>query len=296
MQTYFDCLPCFVRQTLDAARMAGLDSRQTDRVLRETLTLLAKISYSKSPAYMAGKIHRRIREITAITDPYSELKKEYNRKALEKLPELRARVANSATPFLTAVRLAIAGNLIDFGLRRAEEEVHLDETIRDALAQPLAIDHTALLRKTLDQARTLLYIGDNAGEIVFDRVLIETFPATVRTTFAVRGIPIINDVTFEDARAAGIPEVAEVISSGSEAPGTVLEDASPEFRRRFDQAEVVIAKGQGNYETLSGSGKPNLFFILKAKCPVIAAHIGCPLGGMIVQREPADSIPGKGNH
>ena len=195
-------------------------------------------------------------------------------------------------PFVTAVRLAIAGNVIDFGLRRAEEEVYLSEAVRDALGHPLAVDDTGALRRALEHAGRVLYIGDNAGEIVFDQVLIENLPNALRPTFVVRGIPIINDVTLEDAAEVGMEEVADVVSSGSAVPGTIIEEAPPEFRRLFDRADVVIAKGQGNYETLSGSRKRNLFFLLKAKCPVIAAHIGCELGGMVVEAEPA---PAPGN-
>jgi uncharacterized protein with ATP-grasp and redox domains len=137
-------------------------------------------------------------------------------------------------------------------------------------------------RQAVNDAREILYIADNAGEIVFDRLLIERLPIE-KVTVAVKGSPVINDVTMEDALVAGLPRIVEVIDNGSDAPGTILESCSGYFQERFEKADLVIAKGQGNYETLSDIDK-NIFFILKAKCPVIARDIGCEVGQMIFQK------------
>lgn len=289
MKTYLDCLPCFVHQTLDAGRMAGLDDTGLEQLVRSALRLLADMSFSKSPPHMAARIHRLIRQMTDAEDPYAPLKHEYNQKALAMLPELRRLAREADDPFETAVRLAIAGNVIDFGLRSVTEVISLEQAIEAALATPLAVNDLDSLRTCTQQAENILVVGDNAGEIVFDRVLIETLFGARDVVFSVRGRPIINDVTLADAREVGMDQTARVVSSGSEGPGAIIEECSTEFTQVFDLADLVIAKGQGNYETLSGTGKPGLFFLLKAKCPVIARHLGCEVGGMIVKREPASA-------
>jgi hypothetical protein len=139
-----------------------------------------------------------------------------------------------------------------------------------------------MLRESIDSAKNILYLGDNCGEIVFDRLLIEQLPLD-KVTFVVRGGPIINDATMGDARETGMTELVNVIDNGSNIPGTVLEKCSKEFRECFVDADLIIAKGQGNYETLSSCEK-NIFFLLQAKCPVISGHIGCEQGSFIVKR------------
>ena len=189
----------------------------------------------------------------------------------------------SADPFAAAVRMAIAGNVIDFGCRSrlADDEVH--QAIEDAM-DPHApgFDNGAVddLRRAIEQASDILYLADNAGEIVFDRLLIEEMPMD-RITLVVRGGPVINDATREDAETAGIISLVKVVDNGSDVPGTILECCSPAFRARFEQCDLVIAKGQGNYETLGGEGQ-NIFFLFKAKCPVIARDVGGEVGQMVV--------------
>ena len=148
------------------------------------------------------------------------------------------------------------------------------------------------LADAADRARDILYLADNAGEIVFDRLLIEQLPPG-RVTVAVKGGPVLNDATRSDAAVAGLNELAEVIDNGSDAPGTLLGDCSHSFRERFDRADLVIAKGQGNYETLSDARK-DVFFLLKAKCPVIAHHLGCDVGRTVVQRSRPAAMGGRG--
>ena len=181
----------------------------------------------------------------------------------------------------TAIRLVIAGNVIDFGVNSHLSETQVRESITYALSAPLE-GNVEEFCSALSGVEHILYLADNAGEIVFDRLLIEQLPAG-KVTVAVKGFPAINDATLADAEAAGIHEVAEVIENGSDAPGTILDDCSESFRDRFDQADLVIAKGQGNYETLSEVDK-DIYFLLKAKCPVIARDIGCQEGAMILKR------------
>jgi len=285
MRTYFDCIPCFLRQALDSVRMITSDEQLHEQLMREVLRLVAEMNLRQSPPLMGQKIHRAIRRLTGAEDPYFDVKNRFNRLALQMYPELAEQLENSPDRLATALRLAVAGNIIDFGVNADLVESQVKRTVGESLDRPLDEQIVAELREALGQASEILYIGDNAGEIVFDRLLIEQLPCE-KTTFVVRGGPVINDATIEDAEIAGLTELVEVIDNGSDAPGTILKDCSEQFRRRFDRADLVIAKGQGNYETLNDAGK-DTFFILRAKCPVVADHLGCQIGEPVVKRSRA---------
>jgi uncharacterized protein with ATP-grasp and redox domains len=243
----------------------------------------------QSPPALAQKVHRIVRRITGVPDPYLELKNRYNRLALEILPDLEQRVADSPDPFETAVRLSIAGNIIDFGVNATLDEGTVQQTIARSLTDPL--DHQALdqLQTAVTEANDILYLGDNTGEIVFDRLLVEQLP-TDKVTFAVRGAPILNDALIADAQAAGLTDLVEVIDNGVDVPGTIIELCSPAFHERFDKADLIIAKGQGNFETLSDTEK-DIFFLLQPKCAVLAQHLSCELGRLVVVRSNAAPAP-----
>jgi len=282
MRTFLECVPCFVRQAFEAASMATGEERVREQIMRSVLRKASELSFSEPPSQMAFRIHRIVQALSGNADPYRALKERFNRVALDAYAELSTWVREAARPLETAVRLAIAGNIIDFGVRGALEESDLWRTVREVLRQPFAIDHMARLEERLRSAGGILYLADNAGEIVFDRLLVEQLPAE-RVTFVVKAQPIINDATMDDAKAVGLTELVEVIDNGADAPGTVPERCSEPFRRRFEQADVVISKGQANYETLSDAPKEGLFFLLKVKCPVIARDIGCKVGDIVVK-------------
>jgi len=280
MKTYFDCIPCLVRQALDSVRLTTDDEDIIEQVMHEALSLACRMDLRQSPPAMAQKIHRVIRKLTGVHDPYLQMKNRFNKLALKMYPELKERIEASADPLETAVRLAIAGNIIDLGVDAVLEESDVEKAITESLTAPLDKETLEKFRNATNQAKNILYLGDNAGEIVFDRLLIEQLP-TENITFVVKAGPIINDATTEDAQIVGLTDIVKVIDNGSDAPGTILECCSRTFRRRFDEADLVIAKGQGNYETLSDVNK-DIFFILRAKCPVIARHLGCEVGSFVL--------------
>ena len=282
MKTYFECIPCFIRQVLDAARITSDDKQVQLRVLRQALKLASEADLMQSPPAMAQQIHRFIREFTGNPDPYAEIKDRFNKIALQMYPGLRTRVEQSADPLETAVRLAIAGNIIDFGVSSNIEESQVRQTVAESLEAPLELDELADFKKAVEEAKSILYLGDNAGEIVFDRLLLEQLPCN-KIAFVVKRSPVINDATRADAITTGITDIVEVIDNGSDAPGMILEDCSEQFRDRFDKTELIIAKGQGNYETLSEVNK-DIFFLLRAKCLVAAGHLDCEIGEMILQK------------
>jgi len=282
MQTYLDCFPCFVRQALDAARFATDDEQIHTRVVQEVLHLATRMDTHQPPPVIGQQVHRLIRKISGQEDPYYEQKHRSNELALRLYGELEQDVAGAAEPLEAAVRLAIAGNILDFGVNSSLEYAQAERVINAALDAEFDGCELSAFSDAVAQARDILYLGDNAGEVVFDRVLIERLPYD-KVTFVVKGSPVINDATMADAEAAGLTDLVEVITNGSDGPGTILETCSPRFRERFGQADLIIAKGQGNYESLSAVDK-SMFFILKAKCPVIARDLDCTIGEMILRR------------
>ena len=280
MRTYFDCVPCAIRQVLDSVRMITDDETLHERVLRESLGMWQKMDLRQSPPAIAQKTHQLVRRLTGVADPYLDVKNRYNRFALEMYSQLHGRVEKAADPFEAAVRLAIAGNIIDFGVNSTVEQHTVRESILRSLSDPIDTGAVRQLKEAIAQAKDILYLGDNAGEIVFDRLLIERMPRE-KVTFVVRGRPILNDALMEDAKVAGITELVEVIDNGSDAPGTILETCSEAFRQRFSQADLIIAKGQGNLESFPQTDK-NVFFLLRPKCVVLSRHLDCELGRLVV--------------
>lgn len=279
MQTSFDCLPCFIRQAVDAARAFSADAALREKIVREVLSWASEMDFNRPPALIGGRIHRRLRELTGQSDPYREEKDRQNQMALRLLPRLEEEVAASADPVWKAARLAIAGNLIDLGVSGKFSEEELLRDLHAALNGPFAGPRETFL-KEVEQAERILYLADNAGEIVFDGLLIDQL-SPERITLAVRGTPVLNDVTLADARATGLAGRVKIVENGSDLPGTLLEECSEQFRREFSRADLVLAKGQGNFETLSGRDE-NIIFLFKAKCSVVARRAGVPLGTSVV--------------
>ncbi|MDZ7620822.1 MAG: ARMT1-like domain-containing protein [Patescibacteria group bacterium] len=285
MKTFFDCIPCLIRHSLDSARRLTDDEQVHESLLREVLLEMSRMDLDQPPAAMAQRVHRRIRQLCGNDDLYRKSKDWSNQLALELLPNFRHRMEDAPDRWETAVRLAIAGNIMDLGVKSGLEESEIQVSIAQSMYEPLdgSIPHFVA---AIERANRILYLTDNAGEIVFDRLLIEQMPRE-KVTVAVRGAPIINDATRADAQTAGITELVRVIDNGSDAPGTILAECSDEFRRYFDEADLIIAKGQGNFETLNECTRP-IYFLLRVKCAVIARDIGRPIGTMILRPSHVD--------
>ena len=271
-----ECKQCFLRQADNAARLAGLDADAGKSLIAAIEQELDRLAPGQNPAITASAMHARIRAQSGNPDPYRRKKQEATVHALALYPQLKNLITASADPLATAVRLAIAGNIIDLGVA---DEYDLEASIERVLALQPALDHMERLRNALANADKILFLGDNAGETVMDRLLIETLGKPV--TYVVKGGPAVNDATLEDARDAGLDRVCEITDNGAAAMGTLLDQCSEAFRKRFDEAELVIAKGMANYESLSGS-RPNLFFLLQAKCAVVAADLGVAEKGIVI--------------
>ena len=287
MKVYLDCFPCFMRQALDAARMATDDLSVQREVLDRVARVLPAVPLDATPVEIGQKVHRTVREITGVADPYRAVKKKSNDIGVSLYPGLKARVERAADPLLAAIKIAGAGNIIDFG---PKVKINFDSVgfVNDALAAPVDEGAYRVFTEKLQDADRILYIGDNAGEIVCDKILIEILVSRGKSvTFVTRGSPTLNDVTLEDAFYVGIDKLAEVITTGSDAPGIVFSDASPEFISAFRKASFVISKGQGNYEGLSDVDG-SIFFLFKVKCPVIARDAGAEIGSVVLKWSGAD--------
>jgi damage-control phosphatase, subfamily I len=279
MKAHLDCYPCFIRQALMTARLIYADEASIKRVVDAVCRKLVTLPWDVPPPEISRDLYRTIRRISGSSDPYLEIKKRSIAQALRLLPRLRGLVEASPNPLVAAARISVAGNVIDFGV---DGEFDLEKEVEAVLSRPFGIDDSGELPGAAKAARMILFVGDNSGESVFDRLLIERLGRPV--VYAVREGPIINDATREEAVLSGLADVAEIISCGSDAPGAILGRASKEFLRAYLEADLIISKGQGNYECLSEEQRP-LFFLLKAKCGVIARDLGVGLGDFVIARK-----------
>lgn len=260
-----------MRQALFAARISTDDIRLQREVLNKVAEELTRFPLDATPVEMGERIHAIVKRVTGNKDPYKEEKRKYNEIGMKMLPHLREIVNKSSDRLLAAIRIAVAGNIIDFG---SLSEFNIEESLRHALREDFAILDYGEFKDILNSANSVMYIGDNAGEICFDRVLVEELNRMGKKVyFITREEPIINDITLEDAYFCKLHEIAKVMSSGSTAPGTIIKHTKKEFRELFHRIPMIIAKGQGNYETLSDEKRP-IFFLLKVKCGVVARDIG----------------------
>ena len=280
IEATYDCIPCAIGSLIKLYKQNLVPVDKQDSIMSALLKHLSEINLNLSPPIIGQQMHRLIRELLNNPDPYSELKHHFNKKMLDMYLNLKESITKAEDPFQQALRFAIAGNVIDFG---PNTPFDINKTIERAISVKLGIDDSKKLRTSIRQSNLLLYLGDNAGEIVMDRLFLETIKHP-NVYFAVRGNPIINDVTKEDAEIVGIDKIAKVISNGDDAPGTILENTSQEFQEIFDKADLIISKGQGNYESLCGSDK-NIFFILMAKCKHVADTLGVKNGSFIVKKQ-----------
>lgn len=280
-----ECVHCAINQVIHTTEVAGAPEPLRRELMQRALKLLAEGDVNRNNCIQIEQVYRMVAEGLGDADPYRETRLFFDREMYRLLPALREQLAQSDDPLRAAVRAAIAGNLID--LAALGGEVTLEramQKVEDVEREGLYFDDCDGLDAALKSARTLLVLGDNCGEIAMDRLLIETirrlYPQ-IEVKYSVRGSAVVNDVTYEDAAAVGMDEVAEVIDNGDCLLTTLLCRASEDFRREFYAADVVIAKGMGNYEGLYNCDRGNIWFLMIAKCSVIARMSGAPKGSIL---------------
>lgn len=284
MRTYKECFPCFERQASDACGLCAIDAEQTAAVIESVRAKLRSFPHSHSPVEMAVEIHEQVRTAAGQRDPYAAIKKVSNQACRESMNLLSESMAWSLDPFETATKLAIAGNVIDFGVYSPSDPSRRDviRSAQSTMGEPLTGSPLTEFKALAARAETILYVGDNAGECFLDTFLLDQLPLD-KLTYAVRGSPVLNDATIKDAQAAGIHKRCEIVDTGDNTPGVLLERCSTEFRKIFDDADLVIAKGQGNYESLSETPAKTCVFLTKVKCPVIGKDIGYSTGSNVIR-------------
>lgn len=289
MKTYLNCVPCFFTQAIESSKLAGANQTVQKKIINGVAKALIKFPLSKTPPAMGRDVFKLVRKITKNKDPYLSAKNNSNKFVLNIYGSLKKRLAHSKDRLLAAIELAIAGNIIDYGLRKSidiKKEIGkiLQEESRVIKFENKKLFNYSSFKKTLKKSKHILYIGDNAGEIVFDRLLMEEIKRMYphkKISYAVRGNPIINDVVMRDAVQCGIGKIARVISSGMDAPGALLRICSKDFIKEFNSAQLIISKGQGNYEALSEEKGP-VYFLFMAKCGVVAEHLKCKIRDILL--------------
>ena len=288
MKTALECLPCYLRQAMQVARLSTDNTKLQLEAMRKVAQLTSRMDMAKTPPENSIAVYRALAEITACPDPYEEIKKDSNRQALALLPQFAEMTEKAADSLAFALRLAIGGNIIDYG---AMHDFDVDAALDRCLQVSYAVDDGGLLLerlRSLEDGAKILYLADNSGEIVYDSLVIQELAGMgLDVTVAVKSAAIINDALMADARSAGIDAYATVIENGTSCPGTPLECCSEEFLVAFNTADLILSKGQGNFETLSET-EAEIFFLLTVKCPVVGAHLA------EISGTAAKALPGAG--
>jgi len=288
VKSALECIPCYLRQAIQVARLSTDDTDLQIEALRKVAELTSKMDMAKTPPENSIAVYQALADITACPDPYREIKKESNQQALALLPQFGTMVDNASDPLALAFRLAIGGNIIDYGAMRSFD---IDETMERCLQREYVIDDGVLLLqrlRKLDNGARVLYLADNCGEIVYDSLVVKELAAMgLNVTVAVKSGAIINDALLEDAFSAGIESYATLMENGTNCPGTPLANCSEELVQTFEHADLILSKGQGNFETLSES-EAEIFFLLTVKCSVVGAHLA------EISGTKTEKLPGEG--
>jgi len=279
-----DCIECIIGQSKRVADAINANELLREEILFNAIEMSKKFSFDQSPPEVATPLYEKMAEIAGKKDLYDEVKRRSTLKALALVPLLQNKIKDSTSALFTATKIAVAGNVIDLA---AEVEFDLDEELEKIFHTEFVINDFPFLKKRLAESSSLLYIADNAGEHIFDKVYIQTIKELypqLDITYMTRGTAIINDVTYEEAQEAGFEALCNLVSSGVNTPGFIYSRANERSQKLFDEADVIITKGMGNYECLSESSRKNLFFLLKIKCNVVARSLNRSLGDIICKQ------------
>ena len=280
MQLKPDCFSCLYTQALRVTKVLGCDEACADRVMQESAKVLSRTKVQQTPPEAAALLYPIISQVVGKTDLYEEAKRASIQKAKELLPIIQQKVAQASNRLDAALRAAVAGNVIDFA---TEVLFDLEEEIETIFTTPFALDEKEEFIQKLESAKSLVVIGDNAGEHLFDKLLIEEIKKIydISIYYFVRGRPIINDVTMKEAKAIGMDEVCEVVDSGVDTPGFLLERASEKAKKIYKEASLILAKGMGNFECMESYKDSRVYFLFKVKCSVVAQRVRQKIGDLI---------------
>ena len=275
------CVSCIINQSVKVADAINADEKLTNRLVSEVENLSKEFSFNDTPPEIASYVYEQMALTANKTDLYDEVKALSTQKALSFVPSLKTRLNTSSNKLLTATKIAVAGNVIDLA---AAVEFDLDEELEKVFHTDFAHDDFLKMQNELVKAKTVLIMGDNVGEHIFDYMFIETmqelYPA-VTFSYMVRGNPIINDVTMKEAEESGFAELCHLVDSGVNTPGFAYKRANKKAQELFDSVDLVISKGMGNYECMNKSHRKNICFLLKVKCSVVAHSLNVEIVDII---------------
>lgn len=283
MKVYYECAACFLRQAREALDLATNNNTLKMEVTEKVLEIVSENFHKEAVSNVIGtKIHRTIKKGTGNPDPYSKERELSNDIAMKFLPQIK-KILEKEKDLKNYIKIAIAGNVIDFGALGLDR--NMESLILKTIEKNPTLDHSNELENELYKNKTVLYLADNIGEIVFDKILIEKLlEYDVKVTVALKEKPILNDACVEDALSIGLNNLAKLTTTGTDSIGIIEQDVSPEFMKLFKESDMVIAKGLGNYEGLTEMDlktKP-VFCLLNAKCRPVARDMGVNLGDNIV--------------
>ena len=280
-----ECIGCIIAQSQRVCDAIEADEALTQTIISYVEASLSDADFTLSPPVIAAPLYEQMALFAHKIDLYDTQKSHATTQAQHYMPFLRETIEQSNNPFMALLKTAVVGNVIDLA---AEVAFDLHSAITSVFDTPFAHDDSSKLAVHLKNAKTLLYIGDNTGEHLFDALAIEhlkiLYPDLI-ITYMVRGNFIINDVTMKEAKEAKIDQICTLMDSGVNTPGFVYERASKESKKLFDSADVIIAKGMGNYECMSPIPRKNICFLLKVKCSVVSRSLGYEIGSIICKIE-----------
>lgn len=275
IDSHVDCISCIIDR---ANKLADkyLDGKEKKyEFMQRVLEIIKGTDYKKTSPYLTMKVMNELETIDQVNKDYEIKKEEFNKKIMSLSQKFKKFINESQDSFLAALQLSIAGNIIDLGAFDKIDFEMVKKVIEKAKKEKVDKSIYNKFINDLEFSKDLLYIGDNSGEIVFDKLfikeIIKKYPK-LNIKFSVRGSTILNDVTIKDAKQVGIDKLVKVIDSGVGIPGTDLEEVKPEFKKDFENSDILISKGQGNYESLSGC-KGNVYYLLLAKCEILQNHM-----------------------
>ncbi|MEN8154261.1 MAG: ARMT1-like domain-containing protein [Acidobacteriota bacterium] len=278
-----ECVTCILNQITRVTEYLDLNNDLSERIFKRTLSKSDELDYfSFLPPLYSEIIYKELTDETGIPDPYKKLRKEQNDLILNNINGFRSKIRSSDDPLFTSLYYSLLGNIIDYGGVRIFD---IDEIFSETEEQYLTVNDYVKFRNRLETAGTLLVISDNAGEAVFDMLFLEQirkFYPDMKIWYGVRSGPAINDIIIEDAIYIGIDKYAEIIETGSTYAGTVIPISTPEFISVYNKSDIIISKGQGNFETLEGEDNKNIFFIFKVKCDVVSGFTGLKTGSLVL--------------
>jgi len=275
------CFFCHIKTVQKLIKKFSPGNGVANAFVHATQELLINMRDKANPE-LATEIHRLAKAFIGNQDLYTEEKLAANELLLHNYDLWKEMVVSADEPLDFAMKLSVVGNIIDYGAHCVQED--LSKQLDGLLQQDLRIDMRKELKEELDKAGSVLFLGDNCGELVLDKLLIETMQHP-NVTYAVRGMPVINDVTIEDAKQVGMDKVCRLLSNGFDAPSTLLHKCSPEFREAFEKADLIVSKGMGNFEGLMNHSGSNIFFLLVAKCKPMADMLGVNKNDMVIKRQ-----------